>query len=778
MKLFSRIFSFLKKEQKEEDEEEKEKKQRKEKRKKKALVSIAILALLLNAQYAAALEIHNPLDSYKDAWNSLTEKVKGVWEWIKGGRHFGTAAGASCFAIAMASAAKGAAAGSVAPGLGNIAGAVLFGGTAGIACYLGGATIENWLKDKACGIPGIGKYLCSVDDEEKTTLPFLQPRNITYNEYASMTSLLDVFNATFVNITELRQAQERDFLELKSRLAAKMIAYDLEESDGNVGEFSNVEIKGPDRIFGFSAIPVEFELKPRGNPDVPDPICLTSVKLYAYTRDGRKLWERTWSWNAEEKCGEESTVWSFETILKGPDPYENEIDKVIQGLADEQTINTIYYATPADEPYEIVAEVAGYRKIYYNTGTGWQYDHNETIHAIWRTSSAYKHLAAGRIAISGFDEGTLPVDMKDSPKSSMFVPYLMKGSGAASNIIARAWANPLHMPESTSTYKIYVGGNDQFFSSISDFQVKILDESRIVVYRILKGGTWEVAATLPLSGVANLGDILNNPTAFEGSVLYHSADDILSYRAFVAIKAIIPRDDGANIPVWLLVEPAVTLTPTPTRTVRLDPTFKQIENLTSDGEWSTYDAETAKALVDSIIDGLRRKVQDAEYYIEQGSQIGNTKVVEYAKKAKEHYGEAINYAEKIKGADNVNDVIRYLEIVRDEEMAGDYYLEAAKQASYGNYEQAETLAETAEKVANVANEYKPSFFGGIPGLGEFQLGDLLWWLIAMIVATIIVGAVLGENAAKIVALAFIIFAVLDSNLIGALLGIFNKLKFW
>ncbi|ALM76209.1 hypothetical protein [Thermococcus barophilus] len=780
--LFSHIFSFFKKGKEENEEEKKEKKQMRER--KKTLASTAIMLMLLISIYAEPVSAWSLKDAVSPITSFVSEKLKSAYNWLKEGRHLGTAAGASCFAIAMAGAAKGAAAGSVAPGLGNIAGAVLLGGAAGVACYLGGATIENWLKDKACGIPGIGKYLCETDEQEKATGSFfLQPRNLTYNEYASRVTLLEVFNTTFVNITVLRQAQEKDFLELKARLATDFIPYDLEESQGNVGEFSNVKIVGPDRIFGFSAIPIKFELQPRGNQDVPDPICLTSVKLYAYSQDGRMLWTRTWTWDKDQKCGEETTVWSFETILKGPDPYERDIDKVINGLADGDTIQRIYLGTPADEPYEIVAEVSGYRKIYYKDSSGqWVLDQEVPLHAVWRTSSAYRHLAAGRIILGGFDKGTLPVDMKDDPKASMFVPYMMRGSGAASNIIARAWVNPLHMPDSTSTYKIYVGANGQFFSLINDFPVKILDESRIVVYRITTNGNWELAAALPLSGVANLGDILTNPTTFEGSVFYKSADNVASYRVFVAIKAAVERDDGVQIPIWLLLEPAVTLTPKPTRIVRLDPNYWGVANLTADGEWSVYDAQAARAMVDAIIDGLKKKVQDAEYYIEKGSQTGNSKVVEYAKKAKEHYEEAINYAEKIKSADNVNDVIRYLEIVRDEEMAGDYYLEAARQASYGNYEQAETLAKTGEDVAKAAEQYKPQTFPGIPGVGPFQLGDLLWWLIAIAIAFPILSAFVGKDIARIVLLVFIAFAILDSNLIGGLISLLkaipDKLKFW
>ncbi|AMM53481.1 hypothetical protein [Pyrococcus kukulkanii] len=705
--LFSKIFSFLKRERKDREGKKKGNEQRRER--KKALTSATLILMLLVSIYSepvAALDLKSLFS--KSPAGFLYNFWKGYFSTVKNN---GLGAIAGAWAGCKVGGAVGAAIGSVVPGVGNAVGGALgcIGGAVAGAFF--GASAEQKLKDKITN-SRIYKWIFGNNDKEKTSLSILQPRNISYNEYASKTTLLEVFNTTFVNMSELLQAEAKDFQELMARLAPKIGEYDLEEADGNVGEFKNVEIEGPYNIYGFSAIPIKFTLSPRGNEEVKDPICLTSVSIYAYTKDGRKLWTRTWTFKPGEKCGEEGTVWSFETVLKGPDPYVNEIDKIINGLADADTVQKLYLATPADEPYEIVAEVHGIRMIYYNKGGQWIFDHNETISARWRTSSAYKHLAAGRIEIGGFREGTLPVDMKDDPKASMFVPYLMRGSGAASNIIVRAWANPLHIVNATSTFKFYVGANTKFFDElINDFKVEISDESRIVVYRILKDGHWELAATLPMNGLASLGD-LRSPTHLEGAVTYHESSNVASYRVFFAIKAYVKRDDGIKIPIWLLIEPNIAVMSNVGRVVRLDPTFRQIEDLTSDNEWSAYDAEQARALVDTVIKQLKDKIETAEYWIERGSQLGNKDVVEYAKKAKEHYEEAIRYAEKIKSANNINDVIRYLEIVRDEEIAGDYYLEAARQASFNNKEQAETLAETAEKVSKVANKYK----GGVAAL--------------------------------------------------------------
>ncbi|WP_148882595.1 hypothetical protein [Thermococcus aciditolerans] len=767
--------------QKRREKMEDEKRPQSSRRTTHKIATLMIFILLINAQYAAAWSLR---DAVRPATSWLEEKLNGAYNWLKEGRHLGTAVGATCFAITMAGATKGAVTGavggSVAPGIGNIVGAI--GGgivgalIAGGACYLGGAAIENWIKDKF-------DFFNNDDDEDGGGLAILQPRNLSYNEYASKTTLLDVFNTTFVNVTELLQAEQRDFEELKARLSTTLVPYTFEETDGNVGEFKDVTIQGPDAIYGFSAFPIKFKLSPRGNTEVKDPICLTDVRLYVYTRDGRPLWTRTWSFQPGEKCGEEDTVWTFETVLKGPDPYENQVDAVLNGMASWDIINQIYMATPKDEPYEIVAEVTGVRQIYYKTGDQWIFDHNETISARWRTASAYYHIAAGRIQIGGFSEGTLPVDFKDDPKASMFVPYLMRGSGAASNIIARAWANPLHIINASSTYKIYIGANSQFFNLVPIPGLTVTDEARLVVYRLLKNGQWELATALPIGGMVTLGDILSNPTAFEGTVLYHGASDIVTYMAFIGIKANVIRDDGVQIPIWLLISPNIAVKANEGRVVRLDPRWKDLENLTSDGEWSAYDAEQAKALVDAIVQELEEKVASAEHYIETGSQLGNQKVVDYATKAKEHYLEAIKYAKKIPTSEKLEDTIRYLEIVRDEEMAGDYYLEAARLASYGAHDQAETMAETAEKIADVADQYKPSFFG-IPGFGNFQLGDLVWWLIALAIVAGVFYVLFGKRAAVLVAVLFLAFAVLDSNLIGAILAkisgfsLLDKLKFW
>ena len=751
MWIFSKIFK--KKRDNEEIGEENEQKERKEKKKsnaRRAFISTALMLMLLVSIYA------EPAHAGIIDW--LKENTKPNWEGVgnffrtlknnvlggSGGAYFGAKLG---MAIGTA----------IAPGIGTAIGA----GIGAAIGYIAGAHIEQHIKDAISNSP-IGKlwdWLNGDDNKDNNGLSLLQPRNITYNEYASKTTLLEVFNTTFVNITDLIQAEYQDFLELKARLAPQPVAYDVEEPEGNVGEFKSIKIIGPGNILGFSAIPIKFQLSPTGNDQVKDPICLQKVSLYVYTSDGRKLWTRTWTFENNEKCGEEDTVWTFETILKGPDPYENEIDKIINGLADEDTVTNIYHSSPANMPYEIVAEVYGVRQIYYNVGGEWKFDHNETLSARWRTTSAYKHLAAGRVAIGGFSEGSLPVDMKDDPKAYMFVPYMMRGSGAASNIIVRAWANPLHIINASATYKFYIGGNTEFFDEIiNDFTVKITDESRIVVYRILTNDQWELAAKLPLDRTASLGDI-TQPTHLEGSVFYHGASNVGSYRIFFAIKANVERDDGVNIPIWMLIEPIVTPQSNLGRVIRLDPTFKQIENLTSDNEWSTYDAEQAKALVDSIIAGLNEKIDSAEYWINRGSQLGNQDVVKYAQKAKECYQEAISFAEKIKGADNVNDVLRYLEVIRDEEMAGDYYLEAARQASYGNLEQAQTLATTAGEVEEVANEYKgglSAFFGNLPDDWS-DLSELLPFLlkIALSILAVWIGKQLFGGVGALVALVLV-----------------------
>ena len=729
MWIFSKIFE-KKQDSEEINEEEKRPKMRGDK--KKALASTALMLMLLVSIYA------EPASAGIFDW--LKENTKPSWEGV--GNFFRTLKNnvLGGFGGALAGAKVGATIGSmVTPGVGTIAGAVI----GGVIGYIGGSYVEQHIKDS---VSGYFDWFGGEEESSDLTFTFQEPKNVTKEEFESDTPIK---NALIENLTDQTdQAAFQDLQILLSKLQSDLVTYDVQPS-GDSGELIGEKIKGPESIYGYSAFPVVFEFQPYGNDEVKDPICITSVKLYVKDTNGNKYWERTWT-NDEPVCGEEGTLYKYQTILKGPDPYSAYLNNVLSGQASEDLINEIFNAAP--EEFEVVAEVHGYRQIYYyNSNTGqWVFDHNEYFDAQYSTLSAYRHIGGGTYVIGGF-AGSLPADYKDAPEAAQFTAFQTKVSGASSNLIARLWSAPLHMLNATAAYRFYIQGNPDYFDP---FSPTIIDEARIVVYRITSDGHWELAYAIPTSGVTHLGD-LSSGKRLDASVNYNAAAGTVSYKAFVAVKAWVTRDDGQQIPIWVLAEPAIApVDPTITRIV--DEYIAPIGDLTSDNVIDAADSEQLKAIADSLITSLNSKVENAQYWVDKGEQAGKDEVVKYAELAIKHYQEAIKYAEKLKTADDPNDVLRYGEIVKEEETIGDYYLRAAQLAYYGQEDQALSLIENAEALEENVAQYKgglSSFLSNLPSDWS-DLSELLPFLlkIALSILAIYIAKQLFGGIGALVAL--------------------------
>ncbi|AEC52222.1 hypothetical protein PNA2_1307 [Pyrococcus sp. NA2] len=721
------------KREKNKEEKEEEKKERKGGR-KKAIASIAIMLMLLVSVYAEPVSA-GWFDGVKEKVGNFVNTLKNN---VLGG-------GVGALAGAKAGASIGAL-------IGGPIGAAIGALIGGIVGYVVGANIEQKIKDKVCN-SALGKFLCtSKTEEEKDFMRFIDTgKNVTL---ANFTDDHYIRKSLVRNLTrEADVAAFQDLQLLVSKLRSGMISYDFQAS-GDSGEFSEIELRGPEKIYGFSAFPIELRLKPRGNSEVKDPVCITSVRIYVKDTNGSIYWTRTWKFEKDKECLEPptSTVWTFSTILKGPDPYSGYIDYILNGQANEQLINEIFSAKPQE--FEIVAEVSGYRKIYYDDGSGnWTFDHDEPIHAVFTSLSAYRHIGGGTYVISGF-AGSLPVYYQDAPEASEFTAFQMKAAGASSNLVARLWSSPIHILSATSPYRVYIQGNPGYFGGLDP---KIIDEARIVVYRITKDGHWELAAALPLDGVASLGD-LSTGKLLQGSVTYHADNNTVSYRAFVAIKAFVSRDDGANIPIWVLVEPAIAPVD-PTRKVVMDRYIEEIGDLVGDKSITLEEAQRLKAIGDSLISSLQSKIDVAQYWKEKGEAENKDLVVEYASKAIYHYKEAIKYAEKLKSADNSQDVLKYAEIVKEEEVVGDYYLRAAELAYYNQDEQAQALVEDAARIEQNVKEIKGTSLAAIiPDLRDTQ--GLIQFIIKIIIslaAIYISKRLLGSFGAMIVTILIVIW---------------------
>ncbi|NJE48412.1 hypothetical protein [Thermococcus sp. 9N3] len=697
------LFNFLKcRKKKDEDGENKRKPRRRDgENKRKSLASAFILLLLISSTFSAGYATAWP-------WDGLGKKVKSAVHTLTnniGGGAAGALAGAKI------GASIGAAGGPIGVAIGTVVG--------GIVGYIAGAHIEQTIKD------AVGKFFDPLKKllyPPKPKIPgnFQNPKNVTKQELEDNTA---VINALASNLTkEADAAAIKDLQILQAKLKSKLIEYSIEESNGT-GDFASFELRGPESIYGFSAFPIQIDLLPRGTKDVKDPICLTTVKVYVKdTVTGDIKWTRVWNYAKDSNCidpGDEdkdnnpSSAWSFETILKGPDDNLGDLMSVMYGNADNATIAKLFSAKP--DKFEIVVEVDGYRKIYYYADGEWHFDHDEPIHARWQSLSAWKHVGGGTYPLGGFG-GSLPVDAKDTQAAMSFTRYNILFAGAASNLLTVVYGNPVNILDATTNFKFVFQGNPGYFDPMSP---AIIDEARIVVYRILKDGRWELAESQPVDGPATLGDIASGKKLYI-SVTYHNAPDVVTYRAFLALKADVERDEGTKIPIWILVEPNIAVIP-PNRVVTLDQYITEIGDIVSDKVITAEEATKLKTMSKTIIEGLKSKIKDAEAWKAKGDAEGKKDVSNYASLAIKHYNKAIEYAEKMGTVDDTNDLLRFAEIEKEEEMAGDYYLQAAQAAYYGQTEQAKALAENAKKLDENAKQYEGGFMNGVlPDLSDWR----------------------------------------------------------
>ncbi|NJE47891.1 hypothetical protein E3E35_10915, partial [Thermococcus sp. GR7] len=103
-------------------------------------------------------------------------------------------------------------------------------------------------------------------------------------------------------------------------LMSDFVSYDYQQS-GSLGDLK-VQVYGPDKIYGFSAFPVQIKITvDKKKPDWAY-LHLHSVKVYVInTETGQKIWTRTWSWSGDDVPLLNGDEFVLGTVLKVPDDY-------------------------------------------------------------------------------------------------------------------------------------------------------------------------------------------------------------------------------------------------------------------------------------------------------------------------------------------------------------------------------------------------------------------------------------------------------------------------
>ncbi len=584
-------------------------------------------------------------------------------------------------------------------------------------------------------------------------------------------------------VQEANQQAYQKIAELNAKLRSDLTAYDITET-GATGDLW-AKVFGPEKIYGFSAFPVQIKVFTKESPIPFSVVHIRSVKVYLKDEDGNIFWTRTWDYGTgSEGLNGESAVYS--TILKVPDPFVYQVENAINtGAISKSLIESIFNAST--KAWEIHVDIDAYREMYQSTpassaddcqaqGGKWDsqtntcyvFVKNVEIDYHVETTSAWRHVTRAK-DVALLDEGmyaSLPIKFLQTDEASKWALYQEKFAGALSNFIILTYATPVHVMGSTADYKFFIAPNPGYFDPLN---VAFSDDFRFASVRVYKDGHWELADSIR----GDLGTLSDDSSVDKAlNVRYTSGDDVLTYRSFGLVLFTITRDDGQQIKVWLVTEPDVSVLQN-TRVVLDDNQVEMLAQVASDNQISEDEREKIIQTANTLISGLREKIDQAEQLKTKAENMGNSQAKDYAEKAIWAYNEAIKALEKAKDTDDSQMFLNWLNVAKKFEQAGDFYTNAADKALYNEIEQAELDAKAAEDLVNLANEYKPGF--SISNLLNGNIDkETLVIIIVGLVAAFVVRMIAGNAAAAVVIILLVLYLFGSAYLS----QILDKLKFW
>ena len=701
------LFNFLKCRKKEDEDGENKRKPRRRDResRRKSLASIFIMLLLISSTFSAGYAAAWP-------WDSAVEKIKNTVNTLKENWLGGVSGAAVALYIGVGVA-------------GTVCEAVSFGACTPLV--LAGFATVGYIT----GAHAQKEVFASDDSAASSNKP---SRTADENTTIGDSDIGDAKKAT----DDATQAAHRAAAELAAKLRADFVEY------GNGGTAGQVviHIYGPSSIYGFSAFPVQICLV---IPDQPVPfnrVHITSVIAYILDENNRTYWQRVWNASEFNTEGYIATTLDLATVLKGPDPLMYQIRNAIaSGQISRELYEKIWNTSTTH--FEIRVIVKGYQEAWKTDSSVsdknscpssgrwyedacWVHDKDIDFTAKAETTTAWGHVTgnADVATIDGGMLGSLPIKfLQSSDLSGKWVLYQSKYAGALSDFIIITAASPIHVLNSTAMYKFLINPNPDYFQPANP---KISDEYRFVILRVIEGGRMELADTTN----GHIGD-LTEPTFFGLTAHYTDAPGTLDYHALGLVFAYVERDDGVKIPIWLAAEPMISVLSN-TYTIMKDKDVKNLIDL-----YKKKDMEKIKATTEAMINSLQEKIDEAEQLLAKAKGMNNENAIEYAQGAIDEYHAAINDLQKAAQQDDYQMFLNYLNAAKKHEMAGDYYVNAARKALNGDIEQAKIDAQKAKEYSNLAKEYEPGF--NLAGLLGGDLGKKV--LIALIIAVVLAGAI-------------------------------------
>jgi len=567
--------------------------------------------------------------------------------------------------------------------------------------------------------------------------------------YANTTTVVDDSDISDVRkmTDDATKAAYKEIAEVSAKLRSDLVKYDITE-DGATGDII-AKVYGPEKIYGFSAFPVQIVLDTRKSPIPFNYIHIRKVTVYLKDEDGRVHWTRTWDYGEFGSEGLNGERVVYTTILKVPDDYIYTVEQIVTtGQVSRQQVEKIFNATT--KSWEIYVDIDAYRESWQSdpsitdpancTGDGRRWDNttgmcyifNRNIDIKYKvnTLSAWKHVTRAQdiVLINDGMYASIPAKFINTEYGSKWVIYQEKFAGAVSDTFVVTAAAPVHVIGSTVDYRFHFVANPGYFDPLTP---NITDDFRLIVVKVDKGGNYLSADSV--SG--NLGK-LENSIEKALSAKYTEDPDAITYKVYAFAVFNIERDDGTTIPIWLAVEPLISVMPN--ERLALDDTqIEQLTQLVKDNEISEADTEQIVQYANQWINGLQDKIAEAEQLKEKAEAQQNDKAAEYASKAISEYQAAIDNLDKMKTTGDVQALLNYLNAAKKHEMSGDYYKSAAYKALSSEFEQAELDAKKAEEYSDLAKDYEPSMWYSLNNSISLPLGLTIADLVIIAVALLI-----------------------------------------
>ncbi|MBB6067897.1 hypothetical protein [Methanococcus maripaludis] len=543
--------------------------------------------------------------------------------------------------------------------------------------------------------------------------------NVTDEEYVNASYVYEEL-AGYRQYSE--EAAAKDIAEIKDKLESGIGTYSF-KTTGTLSDVS-VSMKGPDKIYGFSAFPVQLKFDEALTGSESSYVKIESVKIYLVDSDGVKWNERSYSDDIklQENCNDypeaiEEYILNF--TMKAPDPYIGKAKSMITNAPDREILQELINAEVKE--FELVVEIDGYAKLYKEesgykldpvTGlevwkTWEEYDKTITIDTKLTSLEAWDRIHNGAYYVDGAD-GSLPTKFVNEVTPIAYSSY---ANGATSNIIGRCWASPVHCYNSSAQYKFILVGQPE---NLEPVPVTIEDDYRALVLKLRDDGVATIASETP----GNFHDMAvhNGVTT---SLNYLKDDSTEAFETYFLVIADVDDDIDSALPVWSIIQPRISVIDNVKYS--LSEEFKEeILELLSDGSVSDTDSERITEIIEISENSLKEKQYVAE--IDSEKYEDNEKASTAISNALEDYEKAFEYYEKAKNTDDPEEVKVYTYLAGDiYEPAGDYWREAAEKYNLGLDDQGDALASNAEKLESLASEYEPSLW--------FTAGSTIsdWW---------------------------------------------------